>query len=100
VFFLIKQQVAEGATALYMDQLRGIQYISDRGAQQLSVDIEYLSNVLSALSMPIPPVLATFQTCLATPRGELKDVMKSEAGNELDCPTANLVCKMRRISFD
>lgn len=83
-----------------MEQLRGIQYISDRGAQQLSVDIEYLSNVLSALSMPIPPVLATFQTCLATPRDELKDVMKSEAGNELDFPTANLVCKMRRISFD
>uniref|UniRef100_A0A1J3GGG3 Conserved oligomeric Golgi complex subunit 7 n=1 Tax=Noccaea caerulescens TaxID=107243 RepID=A0A1J3GGG3_NOCCA len=93
-------KVAEGATALYMDQLRGIQYITDRGAQQLSVDIEYLSNVLSALSMPIPPVLATFQTCLATPRDELKDVMKSEAGIELDFPTANLVCKMRRISFD
>ncbi|KAL0734382.1 hypothetical protein Bca4012_010592 [Brassica carinata] len=93
-------KVAEGATALYMEQLRGIQYISDRGAQQLCVDIEYLSNVLAALSMPIPPVLATFQTCLATPRDELKDVMKSEAGSELDFPTANLVCKMRRISFD
>ncbi|XP_033139258.1 conserved oligomeric Golgi complex subunit 7-like [Brassica rapa] len=93
-------KVAEGATALYMEQLRGIQYISDRGAQQLCVDIEYLSNVLAALSMPIPPVLATFQTCLATPRDELKDVMKSDAGSELDFPTANLVCKMRRISFD
>ncbi|CAN7030614.1 unnamed protein product [Brassica oleracea var. botrytis] len=93
-------KVAEGATALYMEQLRGIQYISDRGAQQLCVDIEYLSNVLAALSMPIPPVLATFQTCLATPRDELKDVMKSEAGSELDFLTANLVCKMRRISFD
>ncbi|KAF2535901.1 hypothetical protein F2Q68_00021263 [Brassica cretica] len=93
-------KVAEGATALYMEQLRGIQYISDRGAQQLCVDIEYLSNVLAALSMPIPPVLATFQTCLATPRDELKDVIKSEAGSELDFPTANLVCKMRRISFD
>ncbi|KAH0897030.1 hypothetical protein HID58_046598 [Brassica napus] len=93
-------KVAEGATALYVEQLRGIEYITDRGAQQLSVDIEYLSNVLLALSMPIPPVLATFQTCLATPRDELKDVMKSEAGSELDFPTANLVCKMRRISFD
>ncbi|CAN6868729.1 unnamed protein product [Brassica oleracea] len=93
-------KVAEGATALYMEQLRGIQNISDRGAQQLCVDIEYLSNVLAALSMPIPPVLATFQTCLATPKDELKDVMKSEAGSELDFPTANLVCKMRRISFD
>ncbi|OMO98121.1 Conserved oligomeric Golgi complex subunit 7 [Corchorus olitorius] len=93
-------KVAEGATALYMEQLRGIQYITDRGAQQLSVDIEYLSNVLSALSMPTPPVLATFQTCLGTPRDQLKDLLKSDSGNQLDLPTANLVCKMRRVNLD
>ncbi|XWS60097.1 hypothetical protein CRYUN_Cryun07bG0005200 [Craigia yunnanensis] len=94
-------KVAEGATALYMEQLRGIQYITDRGAQQLSVDIEYLSNVLSALSMPIPPVIATFQTCLGTPRDQLKDLLKSDSGNlQLDLPTANLVCKMRRVNLD
>ncbi|XVF54966.1 hypothetical protein PTKIN_Ptkin05aG0223000 [Pterospermum kingtungense] len=94
-------KVAEGATALYMEQLRGIQYITDRGAQQLSVDIEYLSNVLSALSMPIPPVLATFQTCLGTPRDQLKHLLKSDSGNQqLDLPTANLVCKMRRVNLD
>ncbi|KAM1141884.1 hypothetical protein ACFX2I_041798 [Malus domestica] len=91
-------KVAEGATAHYTEQLRGIQYITDRAAQQLSVDIEYLSNVLSALSMPIPPVLATFHTCLSTSRDQLKDLVKSDAGN-LDLPTANLVCKMRRLSL-
>ncbi|RXH94896.1 hypothetical protein DVH24_024580 [Malus domestica] len=58
--------------------------------KQLSVDIEYLSNVLSALSMPIPPVLATFHTCLSTSRDQLKDLVKSDAGN-LDLPTANLL---------
>ncbi|KAJ1418495.1 Conserved oligomeric Golgi complex subunit 7 [Sesbania bispinosa] len=93
-------KVAEGATALYIEQLRGIQYISDRGAQQLSVDIEYLSNVLSALSMPIPPVLATFQSCLSTSRDQLKDLLKTDSANQLDLPTANLVCKMRRVSLD
>ena len=93
-------KVAEGATALYMDQLRGIQYITDRGAQQLSVDIEYLSNVLSALSMPIPPVLATFHTCLSSSRDELKELVKPDSGSQLDLPTANLVCKMRRVSLD
>ncbi|MED6173033.1 Golgi transport complex subunit 7 [Stylosanthes scabra] len=90
-------KVAEGATALYIEQLRGIQHISDRGAQQLSVDIEYLSNVLSALSMPIPPVLATFQSCLSAPREQLKDLLKSDS---VDMPTANLVCKMRRVNLD
>ncbi|GAV79125.1 COG7 domain-containing protein [Cephalotus follicularis] len=93
-------KVAEGATALYMEQLRGIHYITDRGSQQLSVDIEYLSNVLSALSMPIPPVLATFHTCLSTPRDQLKDLLKSDLGNQLDVPTANFVCKIRRVDLD
>ncbi|KAL7183996.1 hypothetical protein ACSBR2_026213 [Camellia fascicularis] len=93
-------KVAEGATALYMEQLRGIHFINDRGAQQLSVDIEYLSNVLSALSMPIPQILATFHTCLSTPRDQLKDLVKSDSGNQLDLPTANLVCKMRRVSIE
>ncbi|OWM79451.1 conserved oligomeric Golgi complex subunit 7 [Punica granatum] len=93
-------KVAEGATALFMEQLRGIQYLTDRGAQQLSVDIDYLSNVLSALSMPIPPVLSTFQTCFSTPRDQLRDLVKSDSGDQLDALTANLVCKMRRVSLD
>ncbi|GAU27576.1 hypothetical protein TSUD_271170 [Trifolium subterraneum] len=93
-------KVAEGATALYIEQLRGIQYITDRGAQQLSVDIDYLSNVLSALSMPIPAVLATFHSCLSTPRDQLKDFLKTDSSNHLDLPTANLVCKMRRVNLD
>jgi hypothetical protein len=93
-------KVAEGATALYMEQLRGISYITDRGAQQLCVDIEYLSNVLSALSMPIPTILSTFHTCLSTPRDQLKDLVTNDSGDQLDLPTANLVCKMRRVSLD
>lgn len=83
-----------------MEQLRGIQYITDRGAQQLSVDIEYLTNVLSALSVQIPPILSTYQTCLSTPRDQLKDLIKSDSGNKLDLPTANLICKMRRINLE
>lgn len=93
-------QVAEGATSIYLEQLRGIQYITDRGAQQLSTDIEYLSDMLSALSMAIPPVLATFHSCLSTPRDQLNDLIKSDAGNQLDLPTAHLVCKMRRVSLE
>ncbi|RWW15338.1 hypothetical protein BHE74_00014302 [Ensete ventricosum] len=98
--FNLLEQVAEGATALFMEQLRGIQYISDRGAQQLSADIEFLSNVLSALSMAIPPFLATFHTCLSTPRDQLPAFLKSDGGSQLDIPTAHLVCKIRRIPLD
>ncbi|CAA6656135.1 unnamed protein product [Spirodela intermedia] len=93
-------KVAEGATALFMEQLRGIQYMTDRGAHQLAADIEYLSNVLSALSMPIPPFLATFHTCVSTPRDQLPELIKSDGGNQLDLPTAHLVCRIRRLSLD
>lgn len=93
-------KVAEGATALFMEQLRGIQHITDRGAQQLSADIEYLNNVLSALSMTIPPFLNTFHVCMAAPRDQLPDLIKSDSGNQLDIPTVHLVCKIRRISLD
>ncbi|KAG6600174.1 Conserved oligomeric Golgi complex subunit 7, partial [Cucurbita argyrosperma subsp. sororia] len=93
-------KVAEGTAALYTEQLRGIQNVTDRGAEQLSVDIEYLTNVLSALSMQIPSALATFLACFSTPRDQLKDLLKSDSGKELDLPTANLVCKMRRVNLD
>eukprot|EP01018_Ginkgo_biloba_P014591 Gb_05711 [translate_table: standard] len=93
-------KVAEGATALYIEQLRGIQSITDRGAQQLSADIEYLCNVLSALSMPTPPVLATFHSCLATSREQLRELVKSDAGSQLDLPTARLVCKIRHVTLE
>ncbi|KAK4796133.1 hypothetical protein SAY86_028459 [Trapa natans] len=93
-------KVAEGATALFVEQLRGIQYLTDRGAQQLAADIDYLTNVLSALSMPIPPVLSTFQACFSTPRDQLRDLLKSDSGEHLDPLTANLACKMRRVSLD
>ncbi|RCV23040.1 hypothetical protein SETIT_4G267100v2 [Setaria italica] len=93
-------KVAEGATALFMEQLRGIHYITDRGAQQLAADIEYLNNVLSALSMPIPPFLSTFHACVSTPRDQVRGLIKSDGGSQLDLPTAHLVCKIRRISLD
>ncbi|VAI92202.1 unnamed protein product [Triticum turgidum subsp. durum] len=93
-------KVAEGATALFMEQLRGIHYITDRGAQQLAADIEYLNNVLSALSMPIPPFLSTFHACISTPRDQVRDLIKSDGGTQLDLPTAHLVSKIRRISLE
>ena len=93
-------QVAEGATYLYIDQLRGIQFLSERGAQQLSADIEYLCKVLSALSMQVPPVLATFQACLLVSKQNLSEMIKSDSGKHLDKATARLICKMRKVPID
>jgi hypothetical protein len=93
-------KIAEGATALYIDQIRGIQVLSERGAQQLSADIEYLCNVLSILSMTAPLVLSTFQTCVSTPRNKLPELVEHDGGPPIDPATHRLVCKMRQVSLE
>ncbi|BBN04234.1 conserved oligomeric Golgi complex subunit 7 [Marchantia polymorpha subsp. ruderalis] len=92
-------KVAEGATALYIEQIRGIQALNERGAQQLAADIEYLCNVLSALSMTTPPVLSTFHACVAAPREKLIEMAKQE-GTHYDIPSLRLVCKMRHVPIE
>lgn len=90
-------KVAEGATAAYTEQIRGIQALSERGAQQLSADIEYLCNVLNALSMSTPPVLHTFHVCVSTPRNKLFEVVEQDG---IDNATFRLVCKMRQVKLE
>eukprot|EP00271_Cylindrocystis_brebissonii_P001387 TRINITY_DN11655_c0_g1_i1.p1 TRINITY_DN11655_c0_g1~~TRINITY_DN11655_c0_g1_i1.p1 ORF type:complete len:516 (+),score=172.32 TRINITY_DN11655_c0_g1_i1:205-1548(+) len=95
-------KVAEGAAALYIEQLRAIPKLSERGTSQLVADVEYLTNVLSALSVASPPALATFQLCLSVPREGLKELIAQEAGpgGALDPPTARAVAKMRDVALD
>ncbi|EFJ06368.1 hypothetical protein SELMODRAFT_135591 [Selaginella moellendorffii] len=92
-------KVAEGATALYVDQIRGIRNLNERGAQQLSADIDYLCNVLTALSMNVPAVLSTFQQCVGATRDQLAEFAKG-VGPDLDGPTVRLVCKMRQVPVE
>eukprot|EP00850_Spirogloea_muscicola_P009999 SM000057S18429 [mRNA] locus=s57:547827:552731:- [translate_table: standard] len=96
-------KVAEGATALYIEQLRAIAALSEQGARQLAADIEYLCNVLAALSMATPAVLGTFQACLNCPRDQLPELAMQDGGGGdglLDLPTVRLVCKMRGVPIE
>lgn len=92
-------RVAEGATALFVEQLRSIPALSERGAQQLAADIEYLNSVLSVLFVEPSPALSTFQACLANPKDQLASFIAAEIGpnGALDGPTARLVAKMRGV---
>jgi len=60
-------KVATGAAELYSKQLLAIPKLSAKGAQQLSADLEYFCNVLSALSVPLPGPLATIQVAVGLP---------------------------------
>eukprot|EP00897_Mesotaenium_endlicherianum_P008784 jgi/Mesen1/7934/ME000422S07085 len=95
-------KVAEGAASLYVEQLRQIAALSERGTRQLAADTDYLCNILSALYIAPPPPLGTFQLCTAVPRAELAKLVAEEGGPEgsLDPPTARLIAKMRQVSLD
>ncbi|CAI5472361.1 unnamed protein product [Closterium sp. Yama58-4] len=73
-------KVADGATSLFVEQIRAIPEVSDRGAQQLAADIEYLCSVLSVLYVAASPAIATFQACFATPKASLAEFIAQESG--------------------
>ena len=54
-------QVALGAAREYLRQLEGIPALSAAGGGQAAADAEYFCNVLSALGVPLPPQLGTWQ---------------------------------------
>ncbi|CAI5492641.1 unnamed protein product [Closterium sp. Naga37s-1] len=95
-------KVADGATSLFVEQIWAIPEVSDRGAQQLAADIEYLCSVLSVLYVAASPAIATFQACFATPKASLAEFIAQEsgAGGSLDATTARLVAKMRRVALE
>ena len=53
--------MAVGAAEVYEEQLGRIGALSPAGAAQAAADTEYFCNVLSALGVPLPPPLATWQ---------------------------------------
>eukprot|EP00898_Chlorokybus_atmophyticus_P008927 jgi/Chlat1/9035/Chrsp94S08301 len=90
-------RVAEGAVGLYVDQLMKIAELSDKGAVQLATDIEYLSNVLAALSVSTPPSLASFRAAAAASKEELASLAKGSSNATLDARVVSAVAKMRGV---
>ena len=66
-----RTSIALGAIAMLANNILRIDYISTKGTNQLSVDIEYIMNVLSALGIEIDFLLTPFQTLLAKSDEEL-----------------------------
>eukprot|EP00899_Mesostigma_viride_P002758 jgi/Mesvir1/12483/Mv10242-RA.1 len=91
-------RVAEGAVSLYATELLSIKVLSDPGAAQLGADIEYICNVLTALSVAVPPSLATFQVLVSVPAIEMPGIIRAAEGS-LDIRTVQAVCKMRKVEL-
>eukprot|EP00210_Caulerpa_lentillifera_P006484 g6196.t1 len=69
-FLLTK--IINGATELCADEILGIPYLSSLGAAQLNCDLQYFSNVLSAMGSTFSSPLASVHEAVKTPNDELR----------------------------
>lgn len=90
-------KVAHGASELYASHLLRIAALSERGAQQLAADVEYLCNVNAALSVTTPPKLAAMLVALQPPREQFQGAL--EEAEALDYTAAHVVARMRGLGL-
>ncbi|GAM17697.1 hypothetical protein SAMD00019534_008720 [Acytostelium subglobosum LB1] len=93
--------VASATEKLYLQSIVEISMLSEFGCQQLSNDIGYLFNVLSALGVSADPLLSRTQQLVSTPKERyaeiISNIMKSD--NNAEKNIANLIAKMRGIKL-
>jgi hypothetical protein len=84
--------VGKQLALLYLDEIFKIPKLSDKGCAQLSADIEYLCNVMSALDISPPPLILQTNQLVAMDSDEF-----ARSVGDLDLPTelTTRVSKMR-----
>lgn len=95
--------VAHGSVTRLLSCALKIERLSDTGARQLSLDLSYVVNVLSALDADEEPLLATFQQALAMTKDELRDLIRTPASpfaSDQGRAVAREVATRRGISLD
>mmetsp|Transcript_5146 Transcript_5146/g.8490 ORF Transcript_5146/g.8490 Transcript_5146/m.8490 type:complete len:941 (-) Transcript_5146:66-2888(-) len=89
--------IAKGTVSLYVEQILQISSITPHGARQLSTDIGYLINVLSALGVTVDLLLLSCQQMLSVSKEEFLDVVEDTPS--IDKKTARIFAAMRGISW-
>lgn len=92
------RQVATGAAELYADKLEQLPGLSTNGTLQLNADLEYICNVLSALSVALPARLASWQVLMALPDEDLAmhvEATVADAGGSLSSRVVDRVLALR-----
>ena len=93
-------KVANGAASLITEALLGIERLSPSGTQQLAADLEYIINVLSALSVTIDPKLQSLQLVVCTPAEQLSTQIANAEEGSVDVKTVELVKRMCSLSVN
>ncbi|SPQ94218.1 Conserved oligomeric Golgi complex subunit 7 [Plasmodiophora brassicae] len=61
------QRASTGTAEDLLQSVQEINFLGTAGARQLSADLEYISNIISALGIAVPPSLSLVQQALAGP---------------------------------
>mmetsp|Transcript_24524 Transcript_24524/g.33821 ORF Transcript_24524/g.33821 Transcript_24524/m.33821 type:complete len:803 (+) Transcript_24524:165-2573(+) len=92
-------KVASGAAEMYTEELLKVEHLSDKGAQQVAADLEYLCNVYAALGEMVPAPLATFMQCAMVAKDSFV-LMVQQQDSEFDSSVVEVVAKMRSINLE
>lgn len=83
--------VGKQIALLYLDEIFKIPQLSTKGCAQLSADIEYLCNVMSALDVAPPPQILQTNQLVAMSSDEFE-----QSANSLDLP-ADLIARVSKM---
>jgi len=95
-------KVAEAASGLLLAEVRAIPALTEPGAAQLAADLEYFTNIVTALSLEPPAALRTYAVCAATARDSYGISVREDTleGRRLDEDVVRAVASLRGIPLD
>lgn len=92
-------KIAESSAELLLKEVGSIQKLTEQGAAQLAVDLEYFSNIVAALSLEPPGALSAWCKCVSAPRDEYEAFARSAASAGMDIRIARDVAAKRGITI-
>ena len=72
-------QVIVGSAELYGDEILGLARLTGPGVVQMTCDLQYFSNVLSAMGTSFPPSLASVYEAIQSPADQIRQQVQNTA---------------------
>ena len=70
-------QVIVGSAELYGDEILGLTQLTSPGVVQMTCDLQYFSNVLSAMGTSFPPSLASVYEAIQSPADQIRQQLQN-----------------------
>ena len=87
-----------GSAELYADEILALKRISSSGGRQLTCDLQYFSNVLSAMGLGLPDPLSTAYEAIQTPSEQLQSRTETHSAESNARLIFQTMAKMRAIN--